>query len=99
MIVVFASAIVQTDAIETVMELAKVCAETTRQESGCLSYAFYISVENPNQFIAFEEWKDSAALEAHLQTEHVQTFFAGLTPHLTAPPQITRYEVAGREAL
>ena len=36
-----------------------------REEPGCINFAFYRNVENPDQFILHEEWQDEAALDAH----------------------------------
>jgi len=47
----------------------------TRAEPGALRYDLYQSLAKPNEFMRFEEWRDSAALEAHKQTPHLRASF------------------------
>jgi len=57
-------------------------AAITRTEDGCHAYAFYEDVETPGRFRVYEEWRDEAALKAHLATDHIAEFRAvmgGLT--------------------
>ena len=43
----------------------------SRQEPGCLRYGFYTSVEDPDEFVAVEEWESAEALRAHFaRPEH-----------------------------
>ncbi|MBC8095006.1 MAG: antibiotic biosynthesis monooxygenase [Akkermansiaceae bacterium] len=44
----------------------------TRQEAGCLNYDLHISPENPAKFLFHENWMSQAALDAHMQTPHIQ---------------------------
>ena len=53
-------------------------AEKTRDEDGCYTYAFYEDVEVPGRFRVYEEWRDEAALAAHLATPHIADFRATL---------------------
>lgn len=43
---------------------------------GCIYYAFASDVRNPNLFHNIEAWTNRAALDAHLQSEMMQTAFA-----------------------
>lgn len=47
----------------------------TRAESGNLAYDLYQSMDKPNEFVRFEVWKDSAALDAHKMTPHLKASF------------------------
>lgn len=51
-------------------------AELTRAENGCHTYAFYEDVAQPGRFRVYEEWRDRAALDAHLETAHIAAFRA-----------------------
>ncbi len=53
-------------------------AEATRDEDGCITYAFYEDVEVPGRFRVYEEWESMAALAAHAQTPHMGEFRAAL---------------------
>lgn len=62
--------------------------EPTRAEPGCVKYELFGSGIDPDVFITVEEWRSSADLEAHLQTDHVQTALARAGELLAAPPAI-----------
>ncbi|MDF0600065.1 putative quinol monooxygenase [Psychromarinibacter sp. C21-152] len=65
--------IAETDAPAARAAAAKVAA-LTRTEDGCFTYAFYEDVEVPGRFRVYEEWRDEAALRAHLATAHIAEF-------------------------
>lgn len=44
--------------------------ELTRQEDGCISYALYENITNPNIITFIEEWADEDKLKAHMNSEH-----------------------------
>jgi quinol monooxygenase YgiN/quercetin dioxygenase-like cupin family protein len=48
----------------------------TRAEDGAIRYDLYQSVENPDEFLRYEVWRDRAALEAHKQTPPLRASFA-----------------------
>lgn len=60
--------------------------QATRQEPGCLSFAFYQSLEDPADWVLLESFADAAALQSHMAQPHTRQFFAlcevsGLTVH------------------
>ena len=79
MLVVTGVIILDPETRDAAIMLATWMARETRQEEGCLAYAFYSDIEDPNRFRIYEEWKDSASLEAHFRTEHMERFRQGLT--------------------
>lgn len=44
--------------------------DTSRKEEGVISFNVARSQEKPNVFALWEEYRDKAALDAHMQTEH-----------------------------
>jgi quinol monooxygenase YgiN len=68
--------------------------EATRAEPGCIRYAFYQDVQDPDSFIFAEEWESWEALESHFRSDHVGRFLAGLGDVLGAPPAGGFHEVA-----
>jgi len=50
-------------------------AAPTRAEPGCLRYDLYQSPNRTHEFLRFEIWASSAALEAHKQTPHLRASF------------------------
>lgn len=67
--------------------------EHTRSEPGCLSYELYRCADTPGEFQTIEQWRDSAAADAHMSTPHVAAAIAQAGPLLASPPQINRYEL------
>lgn len=45
--------------------------QATRSEDGCIDYHFSEEIGSPGTIRVFERWTDRAALEKHLQTQHV----------------------------
>lgn len=60
-------------------------AAATVQEPGNICYRLH-TTEDPDQFIIYEQWKNQAALDAHMATEHLQQFLADEEKLLAAQP-------------
>ncbi len=78
---------------EVAQAAARAIAEATRQEEGCLSYAFYSDLERPGVYRVFEEWESLAALQNHFETEHMKAFREVLAAVKVLSRDIKRYEV------
>jgi quinol monooxygenase YgiN len=46
--------------------------DPTRAEDGCIGYELLSSLDDELAFTFVEEWRDRAALDAHLQSPHVR---------------------------
>jgi quinol monooxygenase YgiN len=68
--------------------------ELSRADDGCENYGYYAEIADPDNLVAVEEWRDEAALKAHLATPHVQRLIAELGPYLAEPPTIEAHQVA-----
>jgi quinol monooxygenase YgiN len=53
----------------------------TRAEAGCISYDLHQSQSDPALFVFYENWASQAALDAHVQTPHLQAMMK-LVPDL-----------------
>ena len=60
-------------------------AAATVQEPGNICYRLH-TTDDPDQFIIYEQWKNQAALDAHMATEHLQQFLADEEKLLAAQP-------------
>jgi quinol monooxygenase YgiN len=65
--------------------------EPTRNEVGCILYELMQNEADPTDFTFYEEWTNSAALDAHAQSAHIADAFHKLDGHLAAPPDVRRY--------
>jgi quinol monooxygenase YgiN len=63
----------------------------TRTEAGCINYDLHQSNDDPCVFLLYENWLTGAALDAHLQTPHVQTFLSKAETLTAEPVDICRY--------
>jgi quinol monooxygenase YgiN len=63
----------------------------TRRELGCYQYDLLVSRTDPRQFCFVERWDDEAALDQHLETEHVKKALDRIQDLVEAPPEIHRY--------
>ena len=64
----------QADAIVAAMREA---AARAREEPGCLMYLFHQSIDDPQDFLLYEQYVDELALDAHLQTAHFREIVQG----------------------
>ncbi|MEW4282290.1 putative quinol monooxygenase [Priestia koreensis] len=66
--------------------------EASRKEEGNISYMLTTKVENENEFVMLEEWKDQAAIEAHNTSAHFQKFAGSAKEFLAAPLEVKHYQ-------
>jgi quinol monooxygenase YgiN len=67
----------------------------TRAEPGNISFEWSRSVDDPNVYVLVEVFKDAAAGEAHVQSEHFKTASAQLANWLAEIPEIVHVEAPG----
>ncbi len=44
-----------------------------RKEDGCISYNYYLDVDDKNVILLVEEWANKDKQEAHMKQEHMKT--------------------------
>ncbi len=49
-------------------------AEASRKEPGCRMYVVHQHRDNPLRFLVYEQYDDEAALQAHRDSPHFQTY-------------------------
>src|SRR3982751_4137023 len=65
----------------------------TRAEPGCLWFDWSRSLDDPNEYVLVEAFRDDAAGAAHVHSEHFRTAQRTLPPHLAQPPRIVNATV------
>jgi quinol monooxygenase YgiN len=60
--------------VERFLPAADAMIQTSRQEDGCLAYAYARDLLAPDTLRISEHWRDEAALNAHFQTPHMAAF-------------------------
>ena len=60
-------------------------AAATVKEAGNICYRLH-STDNPDEFIIYEQWKNQAALDFHMNTEHLTAFLEDKDSLLAGQP-------------
>lgn len=79
---------------ETWLERTRAFTEATRQEPGNLWFEWSRSLENPDEFVLVEAFKDDAA-EAHVSSQHFADGLEAMRPALKSTPKIVSRQVDG----
>ena len=93
MLVVVGTMPVKPEKREEALKVTTQMAVASRAESGCTSYRFYTSIEQPNIFFAFEEWESPEALALHFQTAHMKEFQQAVPGLIAGRGEVKRYEI------
>ncbi|MDO0926610.1 putative quinol monooxygenase [Streptomyces sp. TG1A-8] len=75
---------------DQVRSLIQSVVERTRAEDGCLRYDLLRDLDDDSHMILIEEWRDQAALDAHLASEHLTSLFQEMMPLLAGEGRGTR---------
>lgn len=78
-------------------EISRAFTEATRSEDGCLWFDWSRSVDDPDEYVLVEAFRDDAAGGAHVQSEHFRTATAQLPDYLAHKPRIVNVAVPGTE--
>lgn len=96
MIVMHATMPVDPDSREDALDLARDLAEASREEDGVIDYRVATDAEDPNTVRVFEQYEDDAAVEAHMNSDHFQSFQADIAAHLAGEPTLYRFDVESK---
>lgn len=64
----------------------------TRDEKGCIDFDLYQATDDPSSFMFYENWTTRDALDAHMQTPHIQAFGQKAGDLLAEPIKATFWE-------
>jgi quinol monooxygenase YgiN len=76
-----------------VREVFSALTAPTHKEDGCIFYELHQSLENPREFVFYENWASAAHLDAHVKTAHVQAAFKLAPEILDGPIEISRWSM------
>lgn len=80
-------------------EAAAPLIAATRQEAGCIEYAFAEDIGDPGLFHVIERWADEASNAAHGKTPHFAAFSAALPAIGLTGIRIARYDADSEKIL
>ena len=69
-------------------EITRSFTEATRSEPGCLWFAWSRSVDDPDEYVLVEAFRDGEARAAHVTSGHFKQAQQDLPPHLAHTPKI-----------
>jgi quinol monooxygenase YgiN len=69
-------------------EIARRFTEATRAEPGCLWFDWYRSLDDPDEYVLVEAFRDGDAGAAHVNSAHFKQAQRDLPPHLSGTPKI-----------
>ena len=78
---------------ENWLDISRAFTEATRAEPGCLWFDWSRSVEDANEYVLVEAFRDGEAGGAHVQSDHFTAARTGLPPYLAATPKVVNFEV------
>jgi quinol monooxygenase YgiN len=67
----------------------------TRGESGNLWFDWSRSIDDPDEYVLLEAFKDDAAAEAHVKSDHFQRFSSQTPSYLQETPRIRNTVLEG----
>ncbi|MER8026198.1 putative quinol monooxygenase [Glutamicibacter protophormiae] len=71
--------------------------KATRAEEGNLWFDWSISVEDPNEFVLVEAFRDDEAAGAHVSSAHFAAGLESMRPLLVSTPKIVSRKVDGED--
>ncbi|HKT05826.1 MAG TPA: putative quinol monooxygenase [Rugosimonospora sp.] len=69
-------------------DIARDFTAATRGEPGCLWFDWSRSIDDPNEYVLVEAFRDGEAGAAHVQSEHFKNAQRTLPPYLAETPRI-----------
>jgi quinol monooxygenase YgiN len=66
----------------------------TRKEPGCCEYRLYQNKQDPQDLTFVEEWESDAALDAHMESPHLNAAVVAMAELVEEEPDVRRYRAA-----
>ena len=69
-------------------DISRPFTQACRAEPGCLWFDWSRSVDDPNEYVLIEAFRDGDAGAAHVNSDHFKAAQRDLPPHLVETPRI-----------
>ncbi len=93
MVVLISKNTLQEGKEQVFLRIAEKMAEETQKEEGCCFYRLAKDAAAENIYYFIEAYENDAALEAHRNSAHFQTYVPQLGEMRTKPSELTKCEV------
>lgn len=80
--------------VERLKDVLAANVAATRAEDGCLHYSYAVDLGDPNLLHISEQWRDEAAVEAHMTAPHMGTLMAALGAAKIEALSVKSYDAA-----
>ena len=74
-------------------EISGAFTSATRGEPGCMWFDWSRSIDDPNEYVLVEAFRDGEAGAAHVQSAHFAEAQRALPHHLAATPKIVNFTI------
>ncbi len=78
-------------------QISEAFTQATRAEPGCLWFQWSRSLDDLQEYVLVEAFRDGDAGGEHVQSQHFKDAQRELPPYLTATPRVVNVEVPGTE--
>jgi quinol monooxygenase YgiN len=92
MVIVEGSAIIPEGGWESAKSALETMILASREEAGCIEYAYSVDILDPQKMRIIERWKDLDALKSHFAEPHMSVFRAALAELGPKDVQVRMYE-------
>src|SRR5438309_1560135 len=65
----------------------------SKQESGCIDYDLFRSMDNPAVFMFYETWINQEAFAQHIAAPHIKAWLARKEELLAKPNEVSFWEI------
>ncbi len=97
MIFITAKFQVQPEHADAWPEISRPFTTACREEEGCLWFDWSRSVDDPDEYVLVEAFRDADAGAAHVRSEHFATATRELPAYLVSTPKIVNVDVEGTQ--
>ena len=84
---------IRPDVLKEAIVAIEALVKASRAEVGMINYDFHQSVDDPTEFVVYENYKNEEAFRTHSQSAHHQEFSQKVRTWLTAPPEVKKYKI------
>ena len=95
MIFITAKFLIKPEHAENWPEIAGPFTRATRGEAGCLWFDWSRSLDNPQEYVLVEAFRDGDAGAAHVNSDHFKTAMGWMPDVVAEKPEIINVEVPG----
>jgi len=95
MIFITAKFRVRPEAADQWAQITRVFTDATRREPGCLWFDWSRSLDDQNEYVLVEAFRDGDAGSAHVNSDHFKTAMAWMPGVIAEKPEIINVEVPG----